>query len=192
MAEDGTSDSQSTEGGEETPPGDSTDGQQSEEEKDWKAEAEKWKAHARKHESRAKANEAAAKKVEELENAKKSEAERLADEAKTAAQRAEEAELKALRYEVALEKNVPPKLMKFLSGKDREELETSAGELLEAIGPAKGEENGGSGSGKPKERLRGGASGSDDEPEEMDPQKLAAMIPRGGAGISFNAPPEKE
>lgn len=153
---------------------DAQDGQ--EQTPDYKAEAEKWKALSRKHEQRAKANEAAAKRVEELESSSKTETERLADQAKAAQKRAEDAEQRALRYEVALDKQVPANLMKFLSGESREDMEASADELLEAIkGPATGATDGGSGSGKPKERLKPGASNSE-EPTESDPRKLAEAI----------------
>jgi hypothetical protein len=132
-----------------------------------KAELEKWKGLSRKHEGRAKANEAA-------------ELERLTDQAKTNAQRADEAEARATRYEVALEKKVPANLMKFLAGSSREDIEASADELLEALGtttPGTGEA--GATGGKPKERMRPGAA-NDDDPVETDPRKLAALIPRGG------------
>lgn len=72
-------------------------------EKDWKAEADKWKALARKHEKTAKDNSGAAKKLLDIEDAQKTEAEKLAAakdaaEAKAAAAitRAVQAEIKAL------------------------------------------------------------------------------------------------
>jgi hypothetical protein len=47
--------------------------------------------------------------------------------------------------------------------------------LLEAIKPDTGD--GGTGTGKPRESLRSGAS-NEEEPDEMDPLKLAAQVPR--------------
>ncbi|HXF71367.1 MAG TPA: hypothetical protein VNO79_01990 [Actinomycetota bacterium] len=145
------------------------------EERDWKAEAEKWKALARKHEAQAKANAEAARRLREAEEAEKTVAERLAD----AQRRAQEAELRALRHEVAAERGLPPKLARFLHGSSREELEEAAAELLEAIKPADtgGSPGTGNASTKPRERLRPGA-GPDVEPEELDPRKLVAGIPR--------------
>lgn len=141
--------------------------ERADEERDWKLEAEKWKA-------RAKANEEAARRLREAEEQEKTVAERLADLERAK----QEAELRALRYEVAAEKNLPPRLVRFLHGSSKEELEEAAVELLEAIKPADTGGSPGTGTaGKPRERLRPGA-GPDVEPEETDPRKLAASIPR--------------
>lgn len=144
---------------------------------DLEAEVAKWKALARKHEGQAKSNAEAAKKVKEMEDASKSDIEKATAAQTAAEKRAEAAEAKALRYEIALEKNVPAKLIKFLGGNTEDEIKAAADELLEAVSPA---DTGGSTTGdKPKEALRAGAAGSSDsEPEEMDPAKLAAEIPR--------------
>jgi hypothetical protein len=139
----------------------------------FKAEAEKWKALSRKHEGQAKANAAAARRLQEIEDANKSDIEKANAAVETEKKRAEAAEAKSLRYEVALEKSIPPKLMKFLTGTTQEEIEQSADELLEAVKP----DTGANDTGKPKEKLRAGAS-SDAEPVEMDPAKIAADIPR--------------
>lgn len=66
---------------------------------DWKAEARKW-------EKRAKANAAAAKRLAEIEEAQKSEAERVAERLAKAERAAAEAEARALRREIALENNL--------------------------------------------------------------------------------------
>ncbi len=104
---------------------------------DHKAEAEKWKALARKHEAQAKTNSDAAKKLAELENAGKSETERLQaqlDEARTTAR---ESTVKALKLQVANEKGLPPALAKFLPDLDNEvDMMQAADELLEASGGA--------------------------------------------------------
>jgi uncharacterized membrane protein YqiK len=143
------------------------------EERDWKAEAEKWRALARKHEQQAKANAEAARRLKEAEEAEKTVAERLAD----LQRKAQEAEMRALRFEVATEKGLPPKLVRFLHGSSREELEEAAAELLEAIKPTDTGAPDTGMTGKPRERLRPGAA-PEGEPEETDPRKLAAMIPR--------------
>lgn len=101
------------------------------------AEVEKWKSLARKHESAAKANSAAAKRLAELEDANKSELEKLADQLKQAQSSGTSHEMAALRLDVALEKAPdgmsPAKirsLAKRLSGSTREELENDADELF--------------------------------------------------------------
>lgn len=63
--------------------------------RDWKAEAEKWKALARKNESQAKANADAAKRLAEMEEAEKSEAEKLAERIAAADKAREAAEKRA-------------------------------------------------------------------------------------------------
>lgn len=136
------------------------------------AEAEKWKAMARKHEAEAKKNAEAAKKLTELEDASKTELQRFTDKATAAESRAAEAEARALRLEVATEKGLSAAQSKRLVGTTREELEADAEELLESFGGEKPKP-----SDRPKERLRGGSDPSL-EPEETDPRKLAALIPR--------------
>lgn len=69
-------------------------------EKDWKAEAEKWKALSRKHEKDAKVGSAAAKKLAEIEDAQKTEAEKLAAKAEAAEARATAALTRAVRAEI--------------------------------------------------------------------------------------------
>lgn len=151
------------------------------------AEVDKWKAMARKHESQAKANADAAKKLKEIEDADKSDLEKANSAATEAAKRAEEAELKALRLEVALDKapdgmSMPQvrKLAKRLHGTTQEELEADADELFADFGgtddgsdtdttkkpPAR----------KPAERLRGGGGGND-EPDP-DPAEVIKKVPR--------------
>ena len=95
-----------------------------------------WKAKAREQEKRAKENAEAARKLTEIEESKKSEADRAADALKAQTQRAETAEAALLRYEVAADKGVPPKAMRLLSGATREEIEASADDVLELIGDA--------------------------------------------------------
>src|SRR5690554_217731 len=63
---------------------------------DWKAEARKW-------EKRAKENAEAAKRLAEIEEAQKSEAEKVAERLAKAERAAAEAEARALRREIALE-----------------------------------------------------------------------------------------
>jgi hypothetical protein len=67
---------------------------------DYKADAEKWKALSRKHEANAKSNADAAKKLADIEDAQKSETERLAAAKEAAEQRATAAITRAVRAEV--------------------------------------------------------------------------------------------
>lgn len=143
-------------------------------EPDYKAEFEKWKALARKHEQQAKANADKAKRLDDLEEANKSEQQKLADKASEAEKRAQQAEAKALRFEVATEKGVPKKAMKFLTGETQEELESQADEILELLGETQQSE---SPQRTPRERLRPGASDSGPQP---DPKKIADSVMRGG------------
>ncbi|MEU1421479.1 hypothetical protein [Kitasatospora sp. NPDC005751] len=68
--------------------------------KDWEAEAAKWKALSRENETRAKANADAAKRLAELEEAQKSDAEKLADRLKAAEDRATAAARQAVASKV--------------------------------------------------------------------------------------------
>jgi hypothetical protein len=136
-----------------------------------RAKLEEWKRAARKWEQRAKTNEEAARRLAEAEEAEKTVAEKLAD----AQRRAQEAELGLLRYQVATEKNLPPKLARFLHGSSREEIEEAAAELLEAIRPA---DTGGSPdtgtTRRPRERLRPGAA-PDAHPQPTKDELLRAI-----------------
>lgn len=134
-------------------------------------EIEKWKALAKKHEQRAKENAEAALKLKQLEDRDKSESDKLAERIAAAERRATEAEAKALRYEVAVEKGVKAR---WLSGATREELEAAADEYLADHPPANGN---GPAPAKPVEDLRGG--GEPAEGPEPDIRKIVESIPRG-------------
>lgn len=116
---------------------------------------------------------AKAAEYEKLQDANKSEAQRLSDQ--MAALSTENASLKLdkLRADVAAEKGLPAKFARRLAGATREELEADAEELLETLPKPDVV----SVSRKPRENLRGGGR-PDEEPEETDPRKLAAKIPR--------------
>ncbi|MFD4442516.1 hypothetical protein ACFWPK_22375 [Nocardia sp. NPDC058519] len=114
--------------------------------------------------------------------AKATEFDRLKDSQKTNEQRLndqlaqvqqENAELKAnqLRADVAAAKGLTPKQAARLRGATREELEADADDLLEDFPKPVPLTQ------QPREQLRGGGK-PDAEPEENDPHKLAARIPR--------------
>jgi hypothetical protein len=122
-------------------------------------------------------------RVREFEDKDKTELQRATDKAADAESRALVAELNALRLDVALDKAPEGmsvaqvrKLAKRLTGKDRAELEADAAELFAEFTPST-KESTPSGTSRPKERLRPGAS-SATETDETDPVKLAARVPR--------------
>jgi len=145
---------------------------------DWKAEAEKWKTLSRKHEGQAKSNADAAKRLSELEDANKTESQKLTEQMTAAEKRAAEAEAKATRYEVAAELGIQTKHLKYLSGSTRDEIEAAAKAIREDFPETYADPDTGTGTpSRPKERLRSGAV-PDEEPDETDPRKLAAAVPR--------------
>lgn len=122
-------------------------------------------------------------KLKEYEDRDKSEQEKATEKAAAAEQRAATAEQATLRLEVALEKapdgmslGQVRKLAKRLSGSTKEELEADADELFADFAP-NGDGGGKDPARRPKERLKSGAVPSS-EPEETDPIKLAAKVPR--------------
>jgi hypothetical protein len=97
-------------------------------EPDWKAEARKW-------ESRAKENSTAAAKLAEIEEAKKTNEQKLEERATAAEKLAADRSLEADRALVALDKGLTASQAKRLVGTTREELEADADELLADLGP---------------------------------------------------------
>lgn len=134
-------------------------------EPDWKAEAEKWKGLARKHEGSAKSNSEAAKKLAEIEQASKSEAERLAEERDREKTRADSEASMNLKLQVALAKapdGTKPSevaaLAARLTGTSQEELEADADELFRLLGKT----------GRPSGDVSQGARGGEVQPNAND------------------------
>lgn len=75
----------------------------------------------------------AEERLQELEDADKSEQERLTERFTAAERRAVEAETKLLRYEVAAERGLDLKAAAFLGGSTREEIELRAEELEQLL-----------------------------------------------------------
>lgn len=96
-------------------------------ETDWKAEARKW-------ESRAKANSEAAQRLAEIEDAAKTNEERLQEQVQELSARNAALELGQLRATVATEKGLDGGAARFLAGETREELEESADALAALVG----------------------------------------------------------
>lgn len=158
--------------------------------------SEDWEAKARKRaitlKTERKKLEDAEAKVKKFEDAKKSESEKLTEKATTAEGRAAEAEAKALRLEIALDKGLTGKqaraFAKRLVGETQEELEEDADELLTSFKPTAGDEESEEESeeGKPEvkrrpvEKTKRTGATSRKEPEEMDPDKLAEAVPSQG------------
>ena len=82
-----------------------------------------------------------AAKFDELDQASKTEQERLTERLTAAEARAVEVEARALRLEVAAENNLTPAQAKRLVGNSREELEADAKELLATFTPAKSDDD---------------------------------------------------
>lgn len=82
-----------------------------------------------------------AAKFDELDQASKTEQERLTERLAAAEARAVEVEARALRLEVAAENNLTPAQAKRLVGSTREELEADAKELLATFTPSKGDDD---------------------------------------------------
>ena len=127
-------------------------------EPDWKAEARKW-------EKRAKDNSDAAARLQDLEDAQKTEQERLTEKLNATETRAKDAELKAARLEVATEKGLPKTSIKFLTGTTAEELSESADELLSLISPSEEKPS----DDRPKPRL------NDDTPSDDQKQSASEL-----------------
>ena len=118
-----------------------------------------------------------AAKAKELEEAGKTETQKLAEDRDTHKGRADTAEGEVLRLRVALRKGLTETQAKRLVGTTEEELEADANELLESFGGKQDQQP--DVRRRPREALRPGAVPSA-EPEETDPAKLAALVPRSG------------
>lgn len=105
-----------------------------------------------------------------LRDAKKA-AEQEAETAKGDAGKIPALEAENLRLRVAIENGLPVELASRLQGATEEEVLADAEKLLEFISPKGGPSN------KPNLKLQGGGSPAQ-EPEEVDPRKLAEHIPR--------------
>jgi len=113
---------------------------------------------------------AATARLQEIEDAEKTELEKANESLTSAEQRAADAESRLVRLQVAHEKGLTPAQSKRLAGSTREELEADADELLELLTPAEKTPPPG---GRPT-RLHSGNGG--DEQSVFDPDALAAQI----------------
>lgn len=115
-------------------------------------------------------------KLKEFEDRDKSESEKLADKVAAAEKRADEAEARALRMEVATAKGLNAAQAKRLVGSTKEDLEADADEILEAF-PAK---DGATPppTRKPAADLKGGSDPTSSD-DDVDIRKVVESIPRG-------------
>lgn len=113
-------------------------------------------------------------KLAEIDNADKSEVEKLSAKLVDAERKAQEAEQRALRAEVAASKGLTAAQAKRLVGSSLEELEADADELLASFKPQEGEQDPPV-SPKPTEQLRGGTDPT--EPVHVDVKALVDSIP---------------
>jgi hypothetical protein len=124
--------------------------------------------------------------VKAFKDKDKTEAQRLAESAEEAKTRAGKLETDLRKLTTAMERAPEGATLaqiravaKRLSGDSEEELEADADELFELLAPKSTSDDGkrSAPAGKPTPTLRGGGD-PEDEPEEMDPRKLAGLIGR--------------
>lgn len=96
---------------------------------DWKAEAERWKALSRKNEEQAKANSVAAKRLKEIEDANKTEQEKLAEALEEARKDATTTRSELARLKAAVRYGLAEDDLDLLGDGDPEEIEQRAEKL---------------------------------------------------------------
>jgi hypothetical protein len=133
---------------------------------DWKAEARKW-------EQRAKENKTASDELKRLQDANKTESQRLAEDRDSHKARADQAQGELLRLRVGLAKGLSEAQARRLVGSTKEELEADADDLIATFG---GQGGGSVSTTRPTENLRGG--GNPDTEPEPDLNKVIGEIPR--------------
>lgn len=114
--------------------GEGTDGK-SGAETDWKAEAEKWKSQSREQEKRAKANAEAAKKLQEIEDSKKSETQKLNDALAEREVELQQLKLEKVRRDAAVTAGLPMELIDSITAVDPEEATAQAKRLVSFLKP---------------------------------------------------------
>lgn len=134
--------------------------------KDWEAEATKWKALARKHETTARSNSDAAKRLAEIEDAQKSEQQRLQERASSAEQRAAQLLAANARLMAAAVHGIPADLIDLLGDGTEDQINERAELLaakLAAAAPASAPTA--PPSTRPVESLKPGAAPAGEEPD---------------------------
>lgn len=108
---------------------------------------------------------AAAAELEQIKEANASELEKAQGKATKAEERAQQAEAKLLRFEVAKDKEVPAEAIDFLTGSTKEELEASADKLLELVKKS-----------EPKPDFDAGVRDTPPDPKSPEEQHNAAVL----------------
>jgi hypothetical protein len=99
------------------------------------ADAERWKAMARRHEKAAKENAAAAKKLAELEDANKSETQKLNDQLSSAQVELQTLRVEKIRAQAARDAGLDPELAEYITAADPDEALSQAKRLAERLTP---------------------------------------------------------
>lgn len=103
------------------------------------ADVKKWRELSRKNENTAKQNQEAARRLQELEDANKTELQRATDRAVQAEKAAAEAEGRYHRTLAAANHDIPPSLIDLISGSTEDEITASAEALAAAINDRAGD-----------------------------------------------------
>lgn len=111
-------------------------------------------------------------KVDEFENAGKSETERLTGDRDTHKTRADSAEGKLMRLEIGLDKGLTPAQCARLVGSSEDELKADADKFLAELPSGQAPP-----SRRPREAMPSGGS-DPEEPADEDPEKIAARVGR--------------
>jgi hypothetical protein len=148
-----------------------------------KAKISKANSEAANLRKRVKELEPLAQKAKDLEDAQKSEGQKLNDAKSKAEKDAASAAAEAARLRVALKKGLTEVQAKRLVGETEEELKADADELLASFKPPEGDPKDGEDDPKPDvkrrptEKLTPGSVPEVDPDEETDPRKLAEGLP---------------
>lgn len=137
-----------------------------------------WKAMARKWEKRAKENSEAAARLKELEDAQKTEQERLAEQLESERSQARQSAIEAARYRAAMQHGLTPDHLDFL-GDDPEQIEERAQKFAQLIAEKTSEPV--QPSRRPQERLKAGAA--PDVQASQSPEEVAAAAMRRRKGF---------
>jgi hypothetical protein len=129
-------------------------------------DAAKWKALARKHEQQAKANAEAARRLKEIEDAQKSETEKLTEALDAARSDATTTKTELARLKAAVKHGLSEDDLDLLGTGTPEEIEERAKRLSDRL------------AGTPVVPASRNLGGGPDPVEETDPRKLAATLPR--------------
>lgn len=146
------------------------------------ADIQRWKTLSRKNE---KAFRETSTKLKKYEDEGKSELQRLQEERDELKNTSTKTSARAKALEIALERAPEHATLtqvravaKRVRGDDDDALERDADELFELLAPESKAAGKTVAGGRPKERLKGGSAEPDEDPEETDPAKLAALLPR--------------